>query len=117
MSLLDAADPTLLINSLANPLAPDARPAFRAAAEQALAGLSCWVKASATGPLPRCRNYFSLRRMMRGCIGTLASISVPADGPSSSTPRRLDLGVVGICITRVAQKQRAERWLTGPSAA
>jgi hypothetical protein len=42
MSLLDAADPTLLINSLANPLAPDARPAFRAAAEQALAGLSCW---------------------------------------------------------------------------
>jgi hypothetical protein len=37
LSILDDIDPALLINRLAGPLAPDARRAFRQAAEEALA--------------------------------------------------------------------------------
>jgi hypothetical protein len=38
----DDADPDTLISRLAGPLAPDARRAFRRAAEDALAQVPCW---------------------------------------------------------------------------
>jgi hypothetical protein len=41
LSLLDDIDPTVLVNRLAAPLAPDARRGFRSAAEEALMRVSC----------------------------------------------------------------------------
>jgi hypothetical protein len=41
LSILDDVDPDRLIARLAGPLAPDVRPAFRRAAEDALAQISC----------------------------------------------------------------------------
>jgi hypothetical protein len=56
LSIVDDIDPTLLINRLAGPLAPDARRAFRQAAEEALARVPCWGEGAvyrAVAPLQR----------------------------------------------------------------
>jgi hypothetical protein len=42
MSLVDDADPDILISRLAGPLLPADRAAFRAAAEDALSKVPCW---------------------------------------------------------------------------
>jgi hypothetical protein len=42
VSILDDADPEILISRLAGPLAPADREAFRRAAEEALARVPCW---------------------------------------------------------------------------
>ena len=47
MSISDDACPDLLISRLAGPLAPDARRAFRVAAEDALARVPCWGEGAA----------------------------------------------------------------------
>jgi hypothetical protein len=55
----DPADIDLLISHLAGPLAPDMRPAFRRAAEQALAQLPCPGEGSIYRLLaPLWRSYF-----------------------------------------------------------
>ena len=55
----DSADIDLLISHLAGPLAPDMRPAFRRAAEQALAQLPCPGEGSIYRLLaPLWRSYF-----------------------------------------------------------
>jgi hypothetical protein len=59
VSIPDDADPDTLINRLAGPLAPDARRAFRAAAEDALARIPCQGEGAvyrAIAPLQR--SYF-----------------------------------------------------------
>jgi hypothetical protein len=47
VSILDDADPDTLISRLAGPLPLDARAAFRAAAEAALALVPCWGEGAA----------------------------------------------------------------------
>ena len=56
MSILDDVDPDILICRLAGPLTPNVRPAFREAAEAALAQVSCWGEGAiyrAIAPLQR----------------------------------------------------------------
>jgi hypothetical protein len=59
VSILDDADPDILICRLAGPLTPSIRPAFRQAAETALACVPCWGEGAiyrAIAPLQR--DYF-----------------------------------------------------------
>jgi hypothetical protein len=58
--LFDDADPEILISRLAGPLAPADREAFRQAAEEALARVTCWGEGAvyrAVAVLQR--NYFT----------------------------------------------------------
>jgi hypothetical protein len=56
VSIPDDVDPDTLINRLAGPLAPDVRPSFRRAAEDALTRVPCWGEGAvyrAVAPLQR----------------------------------------------------------------
>jgi hypothetical protein len=59
LSSSDDVDPDTLISRLAGPLSPDARQAFRRAAEDALARVPCWGEGAAYRALvPLWRAYF-----------------------------------------------------------
>jgi hypothetical protein len=56
LSIPDDIDPDTLISRLAGPLAPDVRPSFRRAAEDALTRVPCWGEGAvyrAVAPLQR----------------------------------------------------------------
>ena len=95
MSIPDDVDPDLLISRLAGPLTPDARQAFRRAAEDALARVPCQGEGAvyrAVAPLQRA--YFDPPSDGR------ASWDIGRDHARANSPPRRCSSTAATCVSR-----------------